>query len=160
MQQLAIYPGTFDPITNGHIDIIKQAVKIFGRVVVAIAKETNKECLFTLEERVQLAKEVTKDLGNVEIEPFEGLAVDFARKKGSNVMIRGLRAVSDFEYELQLSLANRKLANEVKTIFLIPNIEYLYLSSSLIKQIINLGGNGKEYVPEIVYEAIRKKMGI
>jgi pantetheine-phosphate adenylyltransferase len=160
MLQLAIYPGTFDPITNGHIDIIKQAVKIFGRVLVAVAKETNKECLFSVEERVHLAKEVTKDLNNVEIESFDGLAVDFVRNKGGNVMIRGLRAVSDFEYELQLSLANKKLANEVETIFLIPQIQYLYLSSSLVKQIISLGGNGKEYVPDVVYKAIKKKMGI
>jgi len=160
MQQVAIYPGTFDPITNGHLDIIKRAVKIFGRVIVAIAKETNKECLFTPEERVYLAKEATKNLNNVEIESFDGLAVDYVRGRGGTVMIRGLRAVSDFEYELQLALANRRLADEVETVFLTPQIQYLYMSSSLVKQIINLGGNVKEYVPDIVYEAVKKKIGI
>lgn len=158
MKNIAIYPGTFDPITNGHIDIIERVCKIFGKVIIAIAKETNKECLFSPEERVHLAEIATKNICNVEVEAFDGLAVDYVKRKGSSVMIRGLRAVSDFEYELQLALANRSLCEDVETVFLTPQSKYLYLSSSMVKQIIKLGGNIKEYVPEAVFNAVKNKM--
>jgi len=158
MSNTAIYPGTFDPITNGHIDIIERACKIFGKVIVAIAKETNKECLFSFEERVHLAKIATNHINNVEVEAFDGLAVNYVKRKGSSVMIRGLRAVSDFEYELQLALANRNLCEDVETVFLTPQNKYLYLSSSLIKQVIGLGGSIKDYVPDSVFDAVKNKM--
>ena len=158
MNNIAIYPGTFDPITNGHIDIIERACKIFGKLVVAVAQDTNKECLFTVEERIHLAKIVIKHTDNVKVESFQGLAVNYVKRNGSSVMIRGLRAVSDFEYELQLALANRALCEEVETVFLTPQNKYLYLSSSLIKQIVGLGGNIKEYVPEAVFDAVKNKI--
>lgn len=158
MSKIAIYPGTFDPITNGHIDIIERGRKIFGKVIVAVANKTNKECLFTLEERVDLAKNATKHIENVEVDSFDGLAVNFVKEKNSSIMIRGLRAVSDFEYELQIALANRTLCEDIETVFLTPQNKYLYLSSSLIKQIIELGGSVKEYVPNAVQEAIKNKI--
>ncbi|MEA3475580.1 MAG: pantetheine-phosphate adenylyltransferase [Candidatus Cloacimonadota bacterium] len=160
MKNIAIYPGTFDPITNGHIDIIERVCKIFGKVIIAIAKETNKKCLFSSEERVHLAEIATKDIANVEVEAFDGLAVDYVKRKGSIVMIRGLRAVSDFEYELQLALANRSLCEDVETVFLTPQSKYLYLSSSMVKQIISLGGKIKDYVPDAIFEEVKKKMKI
>ncbi len=157
MKEIAIYPGTFDPITNGHIDIIERAAVIFEKVIIGVAEETYKECLFTLEERVELAIEGTKHIPNVKVEFFSGLAVNFARDRDSSVMIRGLRAVSDFEYELQIALANRTLSEDVETIFLIPQSKYLYLSSSLVKQIISTGGSIKEYVPKSISEKIAEK---
>jgi pantetheine-phosphate adenylyltransferase, bacterial len=157
MKEIAIYPGTFDPITNGHIDIIERAAVIFEKVIIGVAEETYKECLFTLEERVELAIEGTKHIPNVKVESFSGLAVNFARDRGSSVMMRGLRAVSDFEYELQIALANRTLSEDVETIFLIPQSKYLYLSSSLVKQIISTGGSIKEYVPKSISDKIAEK---
>ena len=157
MKEIAIYPGTFDPITNGHIDIIERAAIIFNKVIIGVAEETYKECLFTLSERVELVKEGTKHIPNVHVESFSGLAVNYVLKKDSSVMIRGLRAVSDFEYELQIALANRTLAPEVETIFLIPQSKYLYLSSSLVKQIISTGGSIKEYVPKSISDKMAAK---
>ena len=158
MNKIAIYPGTFDPITNGHIDIVKRASKIFDKVILAVAKETNKECFFTLDERIHLAKISIKHINNAEVEGFEGLAVDFVKSKKGTVMIRGFRAVSDFEYELQIAHANRTLCEDIETIFLTPQNKYLYLSSSLVKQITSLGGSIKEYVPNAVQDAIKNKM--
>ncbi|HEX37790.1 MAG TPA: pantetheine-phosphate adenylyltransferase [Candidatus Cloacimonetes bacterium] len=157
MEKTAIYPGTFDPITYGHVDIIERASKIFDEVIIGVAKETYKECLFSLTERIELAREATKHLPNVIIESFTGLVVDYVRKRNSKVMIRGLRAVSDFEYELQIALANRTLSEEIETVFLIPQSKYLYLSSSLVKQIISTGGSIKEYVPETIREKMELK---
>jgi len=157
MKEIAIYPGTFDPITNGHIDIIERAATIFNKVIVGVAEETYKECLFTLSERVELVKEGTKHIPNVKVDSFSGLAVNYVLKKESSVMIRGLRAVSDFEYELQIALANRTLAGNVETIFLIPQSKYLYLSSSLVKQILSSGGCIKEYVPKSISDKMTAK---
>ncbi|MBC8383804.1 MAG: pantetheine-phosphate adenylyltransferase [Candidatus Cloacimonetes bacterium] len=157
MKEIAIYPGTFDPITNGHIDIIERAAGIFNKVIIGVAEETYKECLFTLEERVELTREGTKHIPNVEVESFSGLAVNYVMNRDSSVMIRGLRAVSDFEYELQIALANRTLSKEVETVFLIPQIKYLYLSSSLVKQILSAGGSINGYVPESIREKMAEK---
>ncbi len=157
MKEIAIYPGTFDPITNGHIDIIERAAEIFEKVIIGVAEETYKECLFTLEERVELTREGTKHIHNVEVESFSGLAVNYVMNRDSSVMIRGLRAVSDFEYELQIALANRTLSEEVETVFLIPQIKYLYLSSSLVKQILSAGGSINGYVPESIREKMAEK---
>ncbi|OPX26035.1 MAG: pantetheine-phosphate adenylyltransferase [Candidatus Cloacimonas sp. 4484_140] len=157
MKEIAIYPGTFDPITNGHIDIIERAAGIFKKVIIGVAEETYKECMFTLEERVELTREGTKYIPNVEVESFSGLAVNYVMNRDSSVMIRGLRAVSDFEYELQIALANRTLSEEVETIFLIPQIKYLYLSSSLVKQILSAGGSINGYVPESIREKMAEK---
>ncbi len=128
MYKNAVYPGTFDPITNGHVDIIERSCKIFDKVMVAIAKKIDKKCLFDIKERIRLAKIALEHIENVEIEGFEGLSVNYVKNKNTSVMIRGLRAVSDFEYELQLALANRELCKEVETVFLTPKSKYLYLS--------------------------------
>ncbi len=158
--KIAIYPGTFDPITNGHLDIIKRAARLFDKVIVAIGENPNKKPLFNIEERVLLAKEATKTLPypeKVEIEAFHGLLVDFARQKGACVIIRGLRAVSDFEYEMQLALMNRKLSNSIDTIFLMPSLKWIFLSSSIVKEAARLGGNIEDLVPEIVAKKLKEK---
>jgi len=157
MKNIAIYPGTFDPITNGHIDILLKATKIFDKVIVAVAEDSGKDNLFTANERVTLCKKVLQNIDRVEIVKFSGLVVEYAGKVKANTMIRGLRAVSDFEYELQLALMNRQLNPRVDTIFLIPNYKYFYLSSSLIKQIIRLGGDLKDFIPDEVKQAVKKK---
>jgi pantetheine-phosphate adenylyltransferase len=153
----AIYPGTFDPITNGHIDILKKATDIFDNVILAVAEDSGKGNLFTVEERKQLCIEATKDISYVRVDSFKGLIVNYARNLGATTMIRGLRAVSDFEYELQLALMNKKMDSDINTIFLVPDYKFLYLSSSLIKQIIRLGGDLKEFIPENVEQALVKK---
>jgi len=158
MKENAIYPGTFDPITNGHTDIIERAGKIFDKVIIAVAKETSKECIFPLEERVELAKAATTHLNNVCVEGFTGLSVDYIKSKNSSIMIRGLRAVSDFEFELQLSLANRDLCHEVETLYLIPKKEYIYLSSSLLKQIIRSGGDVNQWAHPVVIDALKNRL--
>ncbi|MBW6516727.1 MAG: pantetheine-phosphate adenylyltransferase [Candidatus Cloacimonetes bacterium] len=157
MNNIAIYPGTFDPITNGHIDILVKATKLFDKVILAVAEDSGKDNLFSASERVKLCKNAVKNIDRVEVAKFSGLVVDYARSIKAIAMIRGLRAVSDFEYELQLALMNRQLNPKIDTIFLIPNYKYFYLSSSLIKQIIKLGGELKDFVPENVKQAVKKK---
>jgi pantetheine-phosphate adenylyltransferase len=154
-----LYPGTFDPVTNGHIDLIRRALKIFDEVIVAVAHQgTEKKHLFTVEERVLFLRQATKDLGPcVMIEDFSGLVVDYARKKGAGTMIRGLRMISDFEYEFQMALTNRKLADDIETIFLMPHESYTYLSSRLIKEVAFLKGNIRPFVPDFVFRAIQNK---
>lgn len=154
-----VYPGSFDPITNGHLDIIKRARQLFGRVIVGIAKREEKKPLFSLEERVALTKEVTKDWDDVEVYPFTGLLIDFVREKEAKAIIRGIRAVADFDYEFQMALTNRKIAPDIETIFLLPSQEYIFLSASLVKEIAAMGGCVKNFVPESVEEALRKKLG-
>ncbi|MEO0098265.1 MAG: pantetheine-phosphate adenylyltransferase [candidate division WOR-3 bacterium] len=154
-----VYPGSFDPITNGHLDIIKRALQLFDTVIVGVAKREEKKLLFSLEERVTLVKEVTKDLKNLEVYPFTGLLVDFVREKKAQAIIRGIRAVADFDYEFQMALTNRKIAPDIETIFLLPSQEFIFLSASLVKEIASLGGCVKNFVPEVVAEALRKKMG-
>ena len=155
---IAIYPGSFDPITNGHIDIIHRSSTLFDNVIVAISKESfNKNYLFTVNERLNLIKENVSDMSNVSVSIFDGLLVDYAIKNNANIVIRGLRAFSDFESEFQMSLMNRKLNYEINTIFMMPHEKYTHISSSIIKEVSSLGGNIAEYVPESVLLALNKK---
>jgi len=155
--RVAIYPGTFDPVTNGHIDIIHRAAPIFDKVVVTLAVNSAKQPLFSLEERLELVRRSVEGLPNVEVESFTGLVVDFARKVGASVIIRGLRAISDFEYEFQIALMNRKQYRGVDTVFLMPDERYTYLSSSLVKEISRNGGSIECFVPRVVEEALNEK---
>lgn len=158
--RIAVYPGTFDPITNGHLDIIKRACKLFDRVIVGVARDNYKQTLFSLEERVKLAQEVTQDIPGVEVKAFQGLLVDFVRREGACAIIRGLRAVSDFEYEFQMSIMNKKLAEEVETVFLMTATEYSFLTSSIIRQVAALGGCIRGLVPPIVELALYEKFNL
>jgi len=158
--RIAIYPGTFDPITNGHLDLIKRALKFFDRIIVAIGENPAKRPLFTIEERIFMVKKALEEenlLERVEVESFSGLLVEFAKSKGADVIIRGLRAVSDFEYEMQLALMNRKLSNSIDTIFLMPSLRYIFLSSSIIKEAAKFGGKVDDLVPKIVAEKLKEK---
>ncbi|HOZ00966.1 MAG TPA: pantetheine-phosphate adenylyltransferase [Candidatus Syntrophosphaera sp.] len=157
MSSKAIYPGTFDPITLGHINILEKASRLFDQVILAVASYTGKQNYLTLQERVALCAEATSHISNVEVRSFEGLAVDFARSLECGVMIRGLRAVSDFEYELSLALTNTKLNPQVETLFLVPSLRYMYLSSSMIRQLADLGADLKDFVPPCVAKALAKK---
>jgi pantetheine-phosphate adenylyltransferase len=157
MGSSAMYPGTFDPITHGHLDLVRRACRIFDRVVIAIAANPSKAPLFSLQERVALAREVVADLSNVEVSGYTGLTVDFAREQGLNVIMRGLRAVSDFEFEFQLATMSRHLDGEVETVFLTPTEQYNFVSSTLIREIASLGGNVSEFVHPAVAAALRGK---
>lgn len=157
MNIAALYPGTFDPITNGHIDLAQRAARIFDRVVVAVAANKGKAPLFSLEERVGLAREALGELPNVEVLSFETLTVDCARASGAIVILRGLRAVSDFEFEFQLAGMNRHLGPELETMFLTPSEKYAFLSSSVVREIAKLGGDVSSFVPELVRAALVRK---
>ena len=154
----AIYPGTFDPITNGHIDIIQRAVSIFGEILVSVVKVSSKDALFSFNERTRLVKEATAKIKGVKVEGFDGLIVDFANKKKAKIIVRGLRMISDFEYEFQMALTNRNLAPEVETIFLMPHPEYSFISSRLIKEAACLGANLKKFLPPVVVKALKNKV--
>ena len=154
----AIYPGSFDPLTFGHIDVVERAVKIFDKVIVAVAKNPDKAPLFTLQERVAMIQEVTKNQPKVEVDAFDGLLVEYAEKKGSSVILRGIRALTDFEYEFQMALTNRKLADNIETIFMMPSESYSYLSSRIIKEIARLGGNIRDFVPESVAKRLLERI--
>ena len=158
MKKIVIYPGSFDPITYGHIDIIKRALKISDKVVVAVARNAEKMPLFTVEERVDMIKKAVKAFKGVEVEDFGGLVVSYVRRKRARVVIRGLRMISDFEYEFQMALTNRKLANDIETIFMMPSESYSYLSSKLIKEAASLGANLKGFVPAFVEQKIKEKL--
>ena len=158
MKNIAIYPGSFDPITYGHLDIIKRAIKIFDKVIVAVAHNSEKDPLFSVSERVELLKKATRDIKGVEIDDFHGLVVDYVKTKKSKVVIRGLRMISDFEFEFQMALTNRKLSKDVETIFMMPSEAYSYLSSKLIKEAASLGANLKGFVPAFVEKAIKLKL--
>jgi pantetheine-phosphate adenylyltransferase len=158
-QRLAIYPGTFDPFTNGHLSIVRRATQIFDKVVVAILRNASKHPLFTVDERLWMIKESVKELTNVEVESFEGLLVDFAREKGANVILRGLRAMSDFEYEFQLALMNRKLDRNIQTIFLVTDFKWFYTSSSIVKEAASFGGDVSDLVPKAVNEKLLERFG-
>ena len=160
MCQKAIYPGTFDPVTFGHIDLINRAKEIFSEVIVAVAHNPHKKPLFDVNERVAFLKKATADLKGVEITDFEGLSVDFARKNKAKVLIRGLRMISDFEYEFQMALTNRKFAADIETIFLMPHESYSYVSSKLLKEAASLGADISSYVPDFVEKAIKDKLRI
>lgn len=153
----AIYPGSFDPVTNGHLDVIGRARKLFDEIVVAVAHNDEKQPLFSLEERLGLLREALEKIDNVRVAQFDGLLVEFAIAQKANAVIRGLRAVSDFEFEFQMALMNRKLADGVETIFLMPKEEYTYLSSRLVKEIARLGGDVSGFVPPSVAQALVRK---
>ncbi len=153
---IAVYPGSFDPLTNGHLDIIEKASKIFPTVVVAVANNYSKQNTFSVNERLDMMKE-SINIRNVKIDSFSGLLVDYLDKIGSFVVIRGLRALSDFEYEFQMALMNRNLNNKIETIFLMPDHNYTFLSSSMVREIASLGGNFKNFVPVAVYKKMKKK---
>lgn len=157
MEKIATYPGTFDPITNGHIDIIQRASEIFDKVIITVAINPGKTPLFTTDERLELIKESVKDYKNVIVDKFDGLVVDHAHNVGATSIIRGLRAVSDFEYEFQMALMNRKLAKDITTIFLMPNEKYTYLNSSIVRNLAQFGSDVSDFVPKIVQEALKKK---
>jgi len=152
-----IYPGTFDPVTNGHIDVIKRASELFEAVVVTVAVNLGKEPLFTTEERVEMLKESLNEFKNVAVDSFEGLVVERAKQVGAMGIIRGLRAVSDFEYEFQMALMNRKLADDITTIFLMPHEKYTYLNSTIIRNLSSLKSDVSEFVPPVVVGALKKK---
>jgi pantetheine-phosphate adenylyltransferase len=157
MQRIAVYPGTFDPITNGHTDLVSRAARVFPKVIIAIAESPHKKPLFSLEERIQLSRNQMAHLENVEVVGFSNLLVEFVQQIGASVIIRGLRAVSDFEYEFQLASMNRHLAPAVETLFLTPDEDYSFISSSLVKEIARLNGDVSEFVCEEVQQAMRKR---
>jgi len=154
-----IYPGSFDPLTNGHLDIVHRAARLFDKVIVAVAKNESKNPLFTMSERLGLVRQSVTELPNVEVDSFEGLLVEYVEANGGQAIIRGLRAVSDFEFEFQLALMNRKLNERVETIFMMPKDTYTFLSSRIVKEIARLGGDVQSFVPPAVVKALRKKFG-
>jgi pantetheine-phosphate adenylyltransferase len=154
---VAIYPGSFDPLTNGHVDIIQRGSRFFDRIVIGILLNLEKSPLFTVPERVSIAREVFREWPNVEVDTFDGLLVDYARRKGASVIVRGLRAVSDFEYEMQMALMNRRLNQDVETVFMMPAEPYTYVSSRLVKEVVALGGTVHGLVPEVVETRLRDK---
>ncbi len=156
---IAIVPGSFDPVTNGHLDIIKRTSQLFDEVYVSILSNSSKNPLFSLEERMELISRVTKDLENVKVETFTGLLVDYARSKSAKFIVKGLRAVSDFEYEFQMSLTNKQLAPEIETFFITTNANYAYLSSSIVKEVARYGGDLTEMVPKEIIVDIQDKIG-
>lgn len=158
MKKIAVYAGSFDPITYGHIDIIKRAAKIFERVIVAVAHNIDKKPLFTVSERVSTIRQATRNIPNVRVDDFNVLAVDYVSGSGASILIRGLRALSDFEYEFQMALTNRKLNEKIETIFLMPNEAYSYLSSTLIKEAASLGADVSNFVPRFIEKKLKEKL--
>jgi pantetheine-phosphate adenylyltransferase len=157
MSTLAVYPGSFDPLTNGHVDIITRGARLFDRIVVAILVNAEKSPLFTMGERVEIARTVFRDHPNVEIDTFNGLLVDYVARRGAQVIVRGLRAISDFEFEFQMALMNQRLDGQIDTVFMMPAEQYTYISSRMIKEVFSLGGRVSGLVPEIVEERLREK---
>ena len=154
----AIYPGSFDPITNGHVDIIERGLRVFDRIVIAVLKNPNKQPLFTTKERVRMIQDIFASKKEVEVRAFDGLLVDFARAQGTRVVIRGLRAISDFEYEFQMALMNRSLAPDIETFFMMPSVNYTFLSSNVVREVAGLGGSVEGLVPGLVSRKLRAKM--
>ncbi len=155
--KLAIYPGTFDPITNGHLDIIQRAVNLFDRVIVGVTTNPAKTPLFSAGERVEMIQKSVSNMASVAVEHFDGLLMDYAKKKAANVVVRGLRAITDFEFEFQMALVNRRLAEHIVTVFLMPNEKYTYLNSTIVKEVAKFGGDVSSFVPKDVDERLRKK---
>lgn len=153
-----VYPGSFDPVTNGHLDIIERCSKKFGNVIVAVLNNSSKKSLFTINERIELLRQTTKHLKNVEIDSFSGLLNEYVIQKDCSTMVRGLRAVSDYEYEMQMALVNKKLNENLETLFMVSSSEFVYLSSSIVKEISMLGGDISCFVPVVVQEALKKKI--
>ena len=156
--KVAIYPGSFDPFTNGHKNIIERGVRVFDQVIVAVAHNTSKKTVFTVEERVEIINEVFKDRDDVKVDYFEGLLVDYIKRMGTNIVLRGMRTVSDFEFEMQIALANKTLSSELETVFMVTDSEYSHISSSVIKEVTALGGTVSHMVPGIVEKRLREKL--
>ncbi len=156
--KIAVYPGSFDPVTHGHMDIIRRSASVFDKLIVGVLRNKSKNPLFTVQERVKMIQEVTLDIENVEVVDFDGLLIDFVHKVGAKAIVRGLRAVTDFEYELQMSLTNKVIAPDVETVFLTTNLQYSYLSSSIVKEIASYNGDISHFVDKRVEKAIQDKM--
>lgn len=154
---IAVYPGSFDPVTNGHIDVACRAREIFDEVIISVARNGSKQALFSVDERVQLLEAAVAAMPGIRVDTFDGLTVDYARTVGATALVRGLRAVSDFEYEFQIALMNRKLAPELETVFLMPNEKYTYLSSSIVRELARLHTDVSEFVPDVVMHALRTR---
>lgn len=159
MKRIAIYPGTFDPVTNGHVDIAKRGLKLFDRIIVAILNNPVKKTLFSVEERVEMLEESFKNFPDIEIDTFDGLLVEYAAKRKSRAVLRGMRAVSDFEYEFQMALMNRRLNREVQTVFLMTGLRWIFTSSSIIKEAASFGGDIDGMVPPFVHQKLKEKFG-
>ncbi len=159
MQRVAVYPGSFDPVTNGHVDIVKRGLKLFDKIIIAILHNSSKEFLFSIEERIEMIKISFENIPNIEVDAFDGLLVDYAKKKNADAILRGMRAVSDFEYEFQLALMNRKLAREVQTVFLMTGLRWIFTSSSIIKEAARYGGDIEGMVPPVVDKKLKEKFG-
>lgn len=153
----AIYPGSFDPITNGHLDIIERASRIFGKVIVTVMENPRKNPMFPIKERLEMLQLTTQGMANVEVDCYRGLLIDYVKQKNANIIIKGLRAISDFEFEFQMALINRKLDKDVETMFMMTNSKYSYLSSSIVKEVASYGGNVEGLVPDCVYKKIVSK---
>ncbi len=158
MERSAVYPGSFDPITKGHLDIIKRSSKMFDKLYISVLNNSSKKCSFTIEERMEMLRKCTADIPNVEVCTFNGLLVEHAKELGVIAIVRGLRAVTDFEYEFQMALTNRKLHKQIETTFLVTNAKYVYLSSSIVKEIASNGGDITDFVPPIVLEDIEQRL--
>ncbi|MBW1739815.1 MAG: pantetheine-phosphate adenylyltransferase [Deltaproteobacteria bacterium] len=157
MGKIAVYPGSFDPVTNGHCDVVRRGLRLFDKVIVAIARNGTKDPLFTVEERLEMLRSTFKDVPNVEVDSFDGLLVGYVVKRQADAILRGLRAVSDFEYEFQMALMNRKLNKHIQTVFLMTGLRWIFISSSIIKEAAQFGGDIRGMVPEIVFEKLRDK---
>ena len=159
MKKVAVYPGSFDPMTNGHLDIIKRGLRMFDELIVLIAHNPKKSFLFSVQERIELIKQVVNGMDGIRVDSYDGLLVDYAKSSGANIILRGLRALSDFEYEFQMALMNRRLNRDVETVFLMTGYRWFYTSSKLIKEASSLGGAVKGLVPDIVYQKLQEKYG-
>lgn len=158
MDKIAIYAGSFDPFTKGHQNVIDRGLKVFDKIIVALAHNVSKKTIFSLQERVKIIEELYKDRKSIVVDSFEGLLVDYAKKTDTNILLRGMRSVSDFEYELQMAHANKTLYSEIETVFIVTDSEYSHISSSLIREIVSLGGSVKDMVPDFVEKKLRKKL--
>jgi pantetheine-phosphate adenylyltransferase len=159
MKHTAVYAGTFDPVTNGHLDLVERSLRIFGELVIAVAANPKKNPLFTHEERIDMFRELTANYKNITIEGFHGLLIDYVRQKNATAIIRGLRAISDFEFEMQMALTNRRLCNTVEAVFMMPNEAYSFITSTIVKEVASFGGDVSTLVPPLVLERLKKKFG-
>lgn len=159
MKRIAVYPGTFDPVTNGHLDLAERASRHYDRLVMAVLRNEDKQPMFSVRERIEFLREATADLANVEVDAFEGLLVDYARRVGAGVILRGIRALSDFEYEMQMAMMNRRLEPNLEAVFLLPSEEYSFVSSRLVREVASLGGSIERLVPPVVATALARRTG-